>query len=315
MMMRVVTSCLAVVCAAAVPASAQFTFPLDVTNYAVDSSADVNVSFNDLANSAGVPSGTYGAFEVTADWTATAGIPWSSEADLSFNTAAGSVFVDPPTSGASSTTNPATIVFADSLAGPYDPDLDGTLSIDLGQSFGTAPSDVTNWTNISVTLLPPPVVSDLGVKILDDGFYNRTVLTDVTGDQHPYDVNPFQVDTTGNYDIQADWFDPNAAGSFDGYLLLFDAPFDGVDDSGAIAFDDDFGGTGASKIESVALTAGTTYYALSTTFSGTAFAGVSNLQAANLVITGPGSAIKIPEPAAGSLLLLSLLGMAMYRRR
>ena len=109
-----------------------------------------NIDINDMANSSGAVSGTYSEFTIAADWS-NVDNAWSAEADLTVTTAAGSVTIDPPSSGAEFSDNDVTITFSGVLPGPYNPDIDGLLSIDLNQSWTGSSA---NWSNISVTISP-----------------------------------------------------------------------------------------------------------------------------------------------------------------
>ncbi len=112
----------------------------------------VTINLNDVANSAGVTAsstGTYFAFLVTVNWSDGSGIPWSSEAELTFVTSAGSVNIDPPTSGGLNSGANTTLTFAGNLAGLYDPSTDGYIDLILDQSY---PGSNANWSDIEVTL-------------------------------------------------------------------------------------------------------------------------------------------------------------------
>ena len=135
--------------------NAQFTFPTDAGPYTVVGLVPTTVNYNDAGNSAGVPSGTYGLFTVTVDWTEGAGGPWSSEADLTVTTANDVVVVNPPTAGGANTGAATTLTFSGVLPNGYDPDVDGSLDLTFNQSF--APSE-SNWANITITLEAPPEV-------------------------------------------------------------------------------------------------------------------------------------------------------------
>lgn len=116
----------------------------------------VTINLNTVANSAGVSAsstGTYNAFHIAVDWTAGSGIPWSNEADLTFITSAGSINIDPPTSGAASSTDNTTLTFEGTLAGTYDPTVNGYIDLILNQSYGGSDA---NWSNIVVTLYETP---------------------------------------------------------------------------------------------------------------------------------------------------------------
>ena len=162
---------------------------------------------------------------------------------------------------------------------------------------------------------PVEEITDLGDFVLDDGFYDRGSAGGP--EDHPYTEVNFQVTQDGFYSVESNWDDGTGTGtSFDGFLYLFDEPFDGADDSGNIAFDDDgTNGLANSTIETVFLQQGITYSALLTTFGSQP--GITNFQGDLLVgsLTG-GSAfiVAIPEPGTG-LLLLSITGLAMIRRR
>ena len=113
------------------------------------------VNINDSGNAAGVPAsstGTYNSFSVSVDWVNTNNA-WSNEADLTITTAAGSITIDPPTSGALAGTGDTTLTFEGDLAGLYDPQTDGLLELTLNQSFGASSAD---WSNIVVTIFETP---------------------------------------------------------------------------------------------------------------------------------------------------------------
>lgn len=137
-------------------ANAQYVFSPVTGPTNVAAGAPVTINLNDVANSAGVTAsstGSYDSFSVSVDWTAGGGGPWSSEADLTFTTTAGSVTVDPPTTGGANTGGATTLTFEGTLAGIYDPTTDGFIDLVLNQSFGGSDAD---WANIEVTLFESP---------------------------------------------------------------------------------------------------------------------------------------------------------------
>ncbi|MEM7315024.1 MAG: hypothetical protein AAF497_17900, partial [Planctomycetota bacterium] len=75
-----------------------------------------------------------------------------------------------------------------------------------------------------------------------------------------------------------------------------DAPFAGLD-TYAIAFDDDFGGTGASQIANVSLVAGQSYYLLGTTYD--PMPGETGRTALKTTVVGPGSAAEVGGMISG----------------
>ena len=176
----------------------------------------------------------------------------------------------------------------------FDDGSDGLADASVDVTFSYRSSDVSAQT------------SGLGTHTLDDGFYDRAAGGDA---DHPWAEVAFQVDADGVYQIDAVW------DGFDGYLYLFDETFTG-DDSGNIAFDDDFGGTGASQIPGVSLMAGTTYYAVMTTFGGQA--GISTLTGDLSVTSSVGNSafiVAIPEPSSAIMFAMTGLGLFVRRRR
>ncbi len=139
---------LGVVAMIASQANADYSFPVNAGGN-VAAGTGLNLAYNDAGNSAGVTSGLYGSFEFTADWVAGAGNPWSSEAEVTLTTAAGSVNIDPPSAGGLNSNAATTLTFSGLLPGPYDPDVDGSLDLFLEQSFGGSDAD---WSNGNLTL-------------------------------------------------------------------------------------------------------------------------------------------------------------------
>ena len=137
-------------------ASAQYNFNPIVGPTNVASGSPVTINLNDAANLASVPvssTGSYDSFSITVDWVVGGGNPWSSEADLTFTTTAGSITIDPPTTGGLTSNASTTLTFEGDLAGIYDPTTDGYIDLVLNQSFGGSDAD---WGNIVVTLFESP---------------------------------------------------------------------------------------------------------------------------------------------------------------
>ena len=157
------------------------------------------------------------------------------------------------------------------------------------------------------------VLTNLGTSTLDDGFYDRSGFGGA--EDHPFSTVDFQVTEDGIYSIESNWFD-GAGGSFDGFLYVFDQPFDGIDDTGSIAFNDDgTNGLANSTISTVFLEQGITYTALSTTFAGQAGnTGLSGDLVVGSLAGGGAFLVSVPEPGTG-LLLVSMAGLAMIQRR
>ncbi|NNE32964.1 MAG: hypothetical protein HKN40_11400 [Winogradskyella sp.] len=137
-------------------ANAQYVFDPIVGPTNVAAGTPVTINLNDAGNTEGVTAsstGSYDSFSVSVDWAAGGGNPWSNEADLTFTTTAGSVTIDPPTTGGASNANATTLTFEGDLAGIYDPTVDGYIDLVLNQSFGGSNAD---WSNLVVTLFESP---------------------------------------------------------------------------------------------------------------------------------------------------------------
>ena len=142
-------------------ALAQYNFtpiagPTNVVNGAAPT-----INLNDVGNSTAVTAGVYLDFIITVDWADDGtGTAWSSEADITVTTAAGSVLIDPATSGSAGDGNATTLTFSGNLAGAYDPSVDGTFDIIPNQSWGGSSAD---WSNIAVTINLAPACIDPSV--------------------------------------------------------------------------------------------------------------------------------------------------------
>lgn len=121
----------------------------------VPSGTPPTVTVNDSGNSSSAPAsstGTYNAFSISVDWV-NGFDAWSSEADLTITTSAGSVTIDPPSTGALTGGGNTTLTFDGEFSGFYDPTTDGLLELTLNQSFGGSNAD---WSNIVVTIFETP---------------------------------------------------------------------------------------------------------------------------------------------------------------
>ena len=139
--------------------SAQHNFGTVAGPVLVAQATPVTININDVGNTAGVPAsptGTYTSFSVSVDWSDNFDA-WSSEADLSVITTAGTVLIDPATTGSANSGNATTMTFVGEFTAPYNPTTDGFLDILLRQSFGGSSA---NWSNIVVTIFPAPACID-----------------------------------------------------------------------------------------------------------------------------------------------------------
>ena len=139
--------------------SAQHNFGTVAGPVLVAQATPVTININDVGNTAGVPAsptGTYTSFSVSVDWSDNFDA-WSSEADLSVITTAGTVLIDPATTGSANSGNATTMTFVGEFTAPYNPSTDGFLDILLRQSWGGSSA---NWSNIVVTIFPAPACID-----------------------------------------------------------------------------------------------------------------------------------------------------------
>ncbi|MFD1017125.1 GEVED domain-containing protein [Winogradskyella rapida] len=136
-------------------ATAQYSFPTVTGPTNVVEGSPVTLSLNDVANTAGVPagaSGSYSSFSITVDWSAGAGGPWASEADLTITTTAGALTLEPTEGGANSSSD-TVLTFTGDFPAIYAPTSDGYLDLTLSQSYSGSDAD---WSNIVVTLFESP---------------------------------------------------------------------------------------------------------------------------------------------------------------
>ncbi len=137
-----------------------------------------------------------------------------------------------------------------------------------------------------------------------------------------YDVQEFNVDADGLYTIDAFYpGDTDADANMDGYLLLYLDSFDSLSPGDSIALDDDGpGGSNTSQIANVALTAGNSYFLVTTAFDDvpTSFgqpSGAFENTISGLGNISLGGATVVPEPGLLWLLGAALIGLGVTRRR
>lgn len=135
-----------------------------------------------------------------------------------------------------------------------------------------------------------------------------------------YSVQSFNVTADGLYDITSiQGLDSNGA-QFDGFIFLYASSFDPVDQlSNGVAGDDDgAGGTGTSDLLDVNLSAGTTYFLVTSAFDPGSTAFGSGSGPFSNTIEGPGDVLldgaPVPLPAALWLMLSAVAGLRLIRR-
>ncbi|TVS09159.1 MAG: hypothetical protein EA423_00465, partial [Phycisphaerales bacterium] len=264
-------------------------------------------------NGANIPAGTYTSFQITADWVAGGGNPWSTEARASltnsFDVTTALFHMGPiaPTDGALFSGNPTfltwtgfmvpafrTVEVGFTTATPYeggDP-----LIFNALQTFGT--SDAT-WNNVSVSLgfdtpPPPPGIFSESWHQGHTGTGNFWVRTEAmsgmlqTNGPVEYETVEFTVSETGSYNLA------QLSPEHDGYLHIYEGSFDPNDQfTNLIAANDDgpLLGIRSSVVNDVFMSAGTTYIAVVSAWSAASGNGPFTLNA-----LGPGEPSLVGGP-------------------
>lgn len=134
-----------------------------------------------------------------------------------------------------------------------------------------------------------------------------------------YSVQAFSVSADGMYDISSAQGFNSDKSPFDGMIFLYADAFDPSQPflNGLAADDDGPEGVTTSLIEGISLSAGTTYYLVTTGFSATDTAFGSGSGMFENTISGDGDITleQVPLPAAVWLLLSGLAGLRLMRKR
>ena len=134
-----------------------------------------------------------------------------------------------------------------------------------------------------------------------------------------YSVQTFTVSASGMYDITSIQGLDSQGDQYDGFIFLYANNFDPLNPlaNGVGADDDGTGGAGTSDKLGLSLSAGSTYYLVTSAFDPALSAFGSGSGPFTNTISGPGdiSLSGVPLPAAIWFMLTGLAGLGMMRRR
>lgn len=243
---------------------------------------------------------SFHGLRLQADWSPGAGDPWSNELQLTVTSPSVTSFSWDPVGGAANA-NPMTIDRTRYLMFPGGTSSDGVWQLSFDTSYG---GSTANMANVSIDLFSVAVTS-YAASTTGAPQWDRPVGTGpgISGlGPVGYHTQAFTVDTTGTYDFFSDQ-------TYDGFLDLYGGGFNPADPIPHLmaASDDGRGGVGTSDIVGASLTAGTTYWLVTSGFDAAEEGDFTNY------IGGVGNVTLVPEPA--SLALLTLAGLLLARRR
>ena len=163
-----------------------------------------------------------------------------------------------------------------------------------------------------------------GALTASDPVYNRPFTTNFLssiGTRVAYDVYGFHVSANGTYSIEATAFNTTGAGlASDSFLALYGNTFNPASPlANLLQVDDDSGVGSLSRLNS-ALTAGTQYYLIFTSYSNNQYGTYTGrfdtvLGGGQVSLDAAAAPGQVPEPGTLALFPLALLGMRMARRR
>lgn len=243
---------------------------------------------------------TLHGMRLQADWSPGAGNPWSNELELAVTSPSVGGFDWDPVGGESSG-DPVTIDRTRYLMFPDGTASDGVWQFSFDTSFGGSSA---NMSSVAIDLFSV-AVSSFSATTVGAAQWDRPIGAGPgvsTLGPVGYHAQPFAVDTTGTYDVFS-------AQDYDGYLHLYSGAFNPADPIPNLmdGSDDGRNGVGTSDIVGATLTAGTTYWLVTSGFDAAEEGAFTNF------IGGVGAVSLIPEPA--SLALLSLGWLILKRRR
>jgi len=280
------------------PAEANHTFP-SMNVFAT--SADFTFTPFDVS---GAPAGSYNYIDITMDWQASSGGPWSTEALFSLVDSTGFNTIHKyfltPFAGAADDENPVTLTYSGYLSVPYN----GGDPLELVSLQAYDPSDA-NWNNFSMTISQAAdPTAPAAISAMQGGQLAGSI--DAMGEidyyKFDYDGGALSLNTTGS-------------AVFDTMLVLYSAG------GGISGFNDDIDFAGNNWLSEIILEpgdlpAGEYYLGVMTWGEGNTFddgfiAFSDGEETGGYVVNG--ISMVVPEPT--TLAVLSSLGLIALRRR
>lgn len=290
-------------------ARADFTFNLG------NLSVDTNRTLGNIALT-GAPAGTYNSYQVTTNWVAATGGPYSREAQWKLISTAdglsGTTYADPGASANGTTnSNPVMLSWSANLTTPYS---GGNLFFNPFQTFMNS---TASWNNTVITLknaaisFPPPpsttftLPTALGSKYTDSGALGAG---QIVWHDFVYNGGGLSLDTFGSA------LTGGSMGTNDTEIAVYNSLGNLIDNNDQ-AFGDDFTNESLLNFNPGDLTTGERYYIAVGAFNTTFLDGFGATSTSAATGTYRLNVTVVPEAGALPLLLSGLLGAGVVARR